>query len=326
MDLILEAMRLPWPPNWAEVFGRAAPLVVEIGFGNGEFLADLARQSPDINFVGIERAQDPIRWAESRVGGLENVRLVWSDAHMALHALFEPASVQAFHLNFSDPWTKKRHHERRLINADFLKVLATRLVRGGWVYLATDIAQYAGEIGLALGQTAGLKNAYASPWMSERDNPSVRTSYERKAIAVNRPRHYFKWFRTDAPLPPSPVLTEELPMPNARLILPFGLEHVLQNFPRETFRHEERVIRLYAIYQNPHHPKLLIEVLLEEPLFSQRLMIELVAREGEENEFLLRFSPIGYPRATRGVHEALVDVMNWLVGLGAEVLDGSFRH
>jgi tRNA (guanine-N7-)-methyltransferase len=328
MDVMFSytAMHLPWPVDWSSLFGRVAPLVLEIGFGNGKFLADLAQQHPDWNLVGIERAHDPLKWTEALIAkrALTNVRLINGDALMSLHCLFEPASLSQIHLNFSDPWPKKRHHERRVINPRFLQALASRLALGAEVLIATDIEQYAGEIGVALSQTQGLKNAYASPWMMQRENPSVITAYEAKAINEGRPCHYFKYRRTAETLPLLPVYTE-FPMPNVHLQLPFSLEKALHAFEGQLYRHEDRIVKTISAYQEAKRPTLLFEVQVEEALFSQHLAIRLSQRS--DGSYLLAPSPLGYPRATRGVQDAVFYLAEWLVNLevGAQVLEGAIK-
>jgi tRNA (guanine-N7-)-methyltransferase len=127
------------------VFERQAPLVVEIGFGNGQALAWMAANEPDKNFVGIE-VHEPgvgrlLRSVEE--AGLDNVRVCMRDAVEVLREQGLPASLGEVRIYFPDPWPKKRHHKRRLIQPPFLELLATRLVPGGRLHLATDWAPYA---------------------------------------------------------------------------------------------------------------------------------------------------------------------------------------
>jgi tRNA (guanine-N7-)-methyltransferase len=309
-------MALPWPPNWDTLFGRPAPLVVEVGFGNGYFLADLALHHPGLNVVGIERAHSPMTWTESRVQRkkLENVRLVFGEALMSLRCLFPPNSVEAFHINFSDPWPKKKHHKRRLITQEFLETVASRLKPGGNLYIATDILQYAGEIGLALSSTPGLKNAYPSPWMVEREDTRIRTWYERQAIAAGRSSHYFKWRRTESAVL-HPLIPQEEVMPNARLHLPYPIETAAEQFQPMTVIHGDRVVNVARVYQQYGKPHLMFETYIEEALFNQRLALTLETRP---NETLLNLGHLGYPRATRGVHDAAALLMGWLISLHPE--------
>ncbi|QOC22973.1 tRNA (guanosine(46)-N7)-methyltransferase TrmB [Wenzhouxiangella sp. AB-CW3] len=126
-------------------FERDAPLVVEIGFGNGQALAWMAANEPDKNFVGIE-VHEPgvgrlLRSVESK--GLGNVRVAMRDAVEVLREQCLPESLDEVRIYFPDPWPKKRHHKRRLIQPPFLELLASRMVDGGILHLATDWAPYA---------------------------------------------------------------------------------------------------------------------------------------------------------------------------------------
>ncbi|MFP4323127.1 MAG: tRNA (guanosine(46)-N7)-methyltransferase TrmB [Anaerolineales bacterium] len=317
-QLSLHALALPWPPDWPHVFGRTAPLVLEIGFGHARFLTDLARQHPGWNLIGLERAHAPLAWAEETLQkqSLPNIRLVNGEGLMALHCLFEPASLARVYINFSDPWHKKRHRKRRLITPEFLATLATRLQPGGDVYIATDIAQYAGEIGLALARTPGLRNAYPTPWMSQREG-GVLTHYERKALREGRPCHYFRYVRDAKPLPALPVY-EELAMPNATLHLPLDADAIGAAFEPHSLqtRQGERISKVMHVYQEPDQAVLMFETVIEEPLFSQRLMLKLLRHAS--GEWGLGAGAVGYPRATAGLHDAVRLLVDWLVSLHPE--------
>lgn len=136
------------PPDCVDLrtaFEDHAPLVVEIGFGNGEALAWMAGNEPDKHFVGIE-VHEPgvgrlLRALEA--DDLGNVRVAMRDAVEVLETQVVPASIDEFRIYFPDPWPKKRHHKRRLIQPGFLGLLADRLRPGGRLHLATDWAPYA---------------------------------------------------------------------------------------------------------------------------------------------------------------------------------------
>jgi len=312
-------MSLDWPPNWDAIFGRQAPLIVELGFGNGQFLVGLAQQFPDYNIIGIERAHKPLQWAENLIEKkkLTNVRIIQGDAMMSAMCLLTPASVHAFHLNFSDPWFKTRHHNRRMVNEQITPLLANRLVTGGHLFIATDIEPYAEQINETLHQTAGIQSAYVGDYRTEREDPYVRTHYEKKARRIGRTCFYFKYVRDETPLTIDQY--KELEMPNAVLSIPddLSLEDIAQQFEEKTFRHDDRTAKLFAIYQHPKRPILLFEVILNEPMFQQQLMIALKKRDG--GDYVLKLSTVGYPRATRSVHDAVHHIVEWLTSLHPDV-------
>jgi len=130
------------------VFGRDAPLVVEIGFGNGDSLVQQALQHPECNFLGIEVHVPGVGHCllAARDAGLTNLRLISHDAIEVLKQMIPAASISRLNLYFADPWPKKRHHKRRIVQPDFLQLVADRLGEHGRFHLATDWANYAEHI------------------------------------------------------------------------------------------------------------------------------------------------------------------------------------
>jgi tRNA (guanine-N7-)-methyltransferase len=131
-----------------QAFGRSAPLIVEIGFGMGQATADIAAAQPDVNFLGLEVHEPGVGALLKRIGedGLANVRIVQHDAVEVLQHMIAPASLAAVHVFFPDPWHKKRHHKRRLIQPPFVALLASRLPQGGVLHCATDWQPYAEQM------------------------------------------------------------------------------------------------------------------------------------------------------------------------------------
>ena len=129
----------------AAVFGRRAPMMVEIGFGRGDALLDAAAARPDRDHVGIEVHAPGIGYLLARVHerGLENVRVLFGDAREALRHRFGEGSLDEIRLYFPDPWPKSRHHKRRLVQPEFAALAASRLRPGGRILAATDDEDYA---------------------------------------------------------------------------------------------------------------------------------------------------------------------------------------
>lgn len=146
LDELLPRYQLPPDlDHLCAAFDRAQPLVVEIGFGNGEALAWMAAYEPDSNFVGIE-VHEPgvgrlLRRLESE--SLDNVRVAMRDAVDVLRDQARSGSIDALRIYFPDPWPKKRHHKRRLVQPAFLELAADRIRTGGLLHLATDWQPYA---------------------------------------------------------------------------------------------------------------------------------------------------------------------------------------
>ena len=171
------------------MFGRAAPLAVEIGFGMGSATAAIAAAAPHVDFVGIEVHPPGVGALLQRIdeGGLENVRIVQHDAVEVLESMIAPASLAAIHIFFPDPWHKKRHHKRRLIQAPFVRLLASRLAPGATLHCATDWQPYAEQMLAVLAAEPTLVNA-AGAGFAPRPPSRPLTKFEQRGAIDARPR------------------------------------------------------------------------------------------------------------------------------------------
>jgi tRNA (guanine-N7-)-methyltransferase len=160
------------PLDLGHVFGRTAPRVLEIGFGMGDATAQVAAAQPGTDFIGIEVHEPGVGALLKQVGerGLTNVRIVQHDAVEVLRQMIAPAALAGVHLWFPDPWHKKRHHKRRLVQGALVAELLTRLAPGGYLHCATDWEPYAQQMlevlsaEPALANTAGSGYAAKPPW------------------------------------------------------------------------------------------------------------------------------------------------------------------
>ena len=152
----------PEPLDFAAVFGRVAPVVLEIGFGMGETTAAIAQARPDVDFLGVEVFAAGVGALARRIDALRlsNLRIVQHDAVEVLRDMIAPASLAGVHVFFPDPWPKARHHKRRLIAPAFVSTLATRLVPGGYLHCATDWQHYAEQMLAVLAAEPGLVNLH----------------------------------------------------------------------------------------------------------------------------------------------------------------------
>jgi tRNA (guanine-N7-)-methyltransferase len=130
------------------IFGNDNPLIIEIGFGMGTSTERIATQMPLANFIGIEVFLGGFSKLLARVGRqqLPNIKLMRFDAVEVLETMILDSSVSGFHIFFPDPWPKKKHHKRRLLQEPFAQLLATKLVPGGYIYCVTDWEEYAEQI------------------------------------------------------------------------------------------------------------------------------------------------------------------------------------
>jgi tRNA (guanine-N7-)-methyltransferase len=178
------------PLDFAQIFGRSSPVAIEIGSGKGTFLVDQARAQPQVSFVGIEWARKYYRHAVDRVGrwGLTNVRLLRADAATFLRDFVPDGSVDCFHIYFPDPWPKKRHHKRRLLQVANVEILLRCLKPGGEIRIATDHKDYFDQIRQVMaGFSDRLQEIEFPRPAGARDNELTGTNYERKYVKTNRP-------------------------------------------------------------------------------------------------------------------------------------------
>ena len=130
----------------AELFGRSAPLHVDLGCGDGSFLCEMARQFPKRNFLGIERLTKRVEKVRRKAEKIENVRVLRADTLFAVRYLLPKNSVETFYLLFPDPWPKRRHQFRRTFTRDFLEAIAAALEKHGILRVATDQLDYFHQI------------------------------------------------------------------------------------------------------------------------------------------------------------------------------------
>jgi tRNA (guanine-N7-)-methyltransferase len=172
-------------------------MVVEVGFGRGEFLLELAAVSPKVAFVGIEVSFKRTLKMARKVAraGLRNVRLIEGPAEGSFRELFPENSLAAIWINFSDPWPKDRHAHRRVIQPPFVATAASRLAADGALYVATDDVTYAHQIDEVLAAESKLVNRYApQPYLPEVAG-RIKTGYEVQWLAEGRPMHFFSYGR-----------------------------------------------------------------------------------------------------------------------------------
>lgn len=170
--------------DFTEDFGRQAPLVVEIGFGMGDATAQIAAARPDTNFLGIEVHPPGVGALLQRIEerGLANVRIVQHDAVEVLERMVTPATLAGVHVFFPDPWHKKRHHKRRLIQPPFVALLASRLAPGGYLHCATDWEPYAQQMLEVLAAEPALKNRFAD--YAPRPDYRPLTKFENRGLKL----------------------------------------------------------------------------------------------------------------------------------------------
>ena len=166
------------------LFGRTAPKILEIGFGMGETTATIARSHPQIDYLAVEVHTPGVGSLLKLIAELDlrNVRIVQHDAVEVLTHMIAPAALAGVHVFFPDPWPKKRHHKRRLIQPALVALLASRIEGGGYLHLATDWEEYAEQMLQVLGGEPTLQNA--ADGFSPRPESRPLTKFESRGLKL----------------------------------------------------------------------------------------------------------------------------------------------
>ena len=295
-------------------FGRRAPLVVEIGFGNGGFFRDLARDHPDWNLLCVEIAAASITRGVGMIRreGLENVRVFCGDGRFVVRDLVGPGQLHRGYLNFPDPWPKERHQHRRLLQSPFFRLLSTRLdPDAGEFWFTTDHEEYfafaleqARETGLFEIDTgtppeAALRTKYAQRWQEQR-----------KTI-------HHAIFRPSAVDPdPHESRLEVVEVPHARLS---GELDAVGVFAKQTHREDHGTVVLLDCARTLDGSRLLFTAIADESDLRQDLLIE--ARRAGSGAIYVELLAFGRPATMRLTRAAVTRVADWLETQGLRRVD-----
>jgi len=167
-------------------FNRHAPTTLEIGFGNGDSLAQMAKESPERNFFGIEVHRPGVGHLLHLVGEYElsNVRVMHHDAVEIINNMIPNGSLDRIQIYFPDPWHKTRHNKRRIVQPEFVALLATKLQQGGVLHLATDWQHYAQQMLRVMTAAPDYKNQTAGGGYAERPEYRPMTKFEKRGIKL----------------------------------------------------------------------------------------------------------------------------------------------
>lgn len=318
---------LPWPLPWEQIFGRRAPLALEIGFGNGAFLEEQALAHPERDHVGVEVSWTAATHLFRRIHkrGLTNVRVLVADADVVLGLLFAPASIDEVFVNHPCPWPKARHEERRLIRPPFVSLMANRMKPGAPFLLVTDHDDYAAWATEVLEGQDALTSRHATTEITSIPGRTP-TKYERKALDRGESIHYFEWKKVrepdSVPAQPQhdPYFAEEPSLGSAEetdsmptVVLSGGPadEVMFDGYTPSTYQKTHAgvhtVVKLDAIYKELGRPVWLIDTLVLEDKLRQEFALQVVRLPSKE--LLIKLAAPGRPHPTHGAKRAV-----WLLG------------
>jgi len=178
---------------WGDGFPKPLRPVVDVGFGRGEFSLALAEKAPETPFLAVEYSAKRVHKMARRLARTElrNLRLVHGRAELVIGEHLPDACIRQFWVNFPDPWPKKRHHRRRVIQPPFVRELVRSLAAGGVLNVATDHEAYATHVHQVLSAEPGLENLYAPDAFRAEAPDRTPTAYEMEWRALGRPFHFF---------------------------------------------------------------------------------------------------------------------------------------
>lgn len=312
---------LPWrryrfPLEWSQHLPASGPLHLEVGFGDGRYTVRRAEAAPDERFVGLEISSASLQRGlhNVRKRGLTNVKLLKAGATFAVQHLFASASLTSLTVNFPDPWPKERHEKNRLLQADFFKLAASRLVPGGAVLLATDHPEYL-AFARAEGERSGLFTLEAA------DPPAAvfETKYALKWKTLGKPLYYQVFRYTGRPAPAYPSLERDAVMPHALLsgTLPAGV-----TFSKQVTPYEDGHVILHEVARSINETageKWLVRATVEEAELRQQVLVSVRGRS--KGGLIVGLEPFGDPVVTPAARGAVHAVTEWLLtlpGVGLE--------
>ena len=301
-----------WPIDWESLFGRPGPLAIEIGFGNGSFLAEYAGSHPEANLVGVEISWESVKRLIKRLtkSGTPNVRVLDADGKLVLEKLVAAGSVDQLFLNHPDPWNKARHFKRVLIRPEFVSLVASRLAPGGTMTIATDHEKYAEWIASVLEGQKALESCFPTTMVHALEGRTP-TKYEKRFLDAGQPIYYFVWRKPEAasgsPHGQSTPIERAGEMPNVLFEAREKAHDLLEGFAldtvQESYEGVTAIIKFIRVYQQLGTDEHFVETLVKEGNLSQQFGI--LVQNRLDNRVIVKLTSLGYPRATHGVKRAV---------------------
>lgn len=285
------------PVDWTRRFGREAPLEVEIGFGNGEYLAKHAQDNPERNFVGIEVGWGGVRRTLRKISkaGLTNVRLLLADSRLVFQYLLAPASLQRVYSLFPMPWPKEHHVKHRVFSHQFLRLLNNRLVAGGEARIVTDFEPYARWVKEQVPDSGFIMDVTLT-------HPSFDTKYERKWCEQGQ-ETFFEIRLVKQQHQLDRAVKEEQPVKT------YCVDHFDPDHFDPVSDHGEVVVEFKDYLYDPARKKAMTRAVVVEDELTQHVWIEIARGEAQ---WFIHLAPgccavpsVGVQRAVDLVYEAV---------------------
>ena len=315
-DIVLHRGDLGVQIDPARLFERAGPLVLEVGFGDGTFLVHLAEAHPAWNLLGAEVSLGSVSRAFRRLRrhGHRQARLYRGDAQFLVRDVLPPGSLHRIYVNFPDPWPKKKHRDRRLLQTSFFRLTASRLEDGGALLFTSDHEEY---FAFALAQAAAT-----GLFAVEQKTPppaTLTTKYARKWQAQDKRIQHAVFTRTAPPDEhPSPIIETCDAMHHA--IFEGDLPD-LDAFEKQVHAFDQNHVILLEAFRSVNDGGLLFVARIEEPDLTQEVLLEV---RPSDDQYVVGIKPWGQPLVTRGTREAVGVAARWLEAHGMEQVHRSY--
>jgi len=298
------SMVLPIKPS--SLFGEEDDVFLEVGFGNGEFLVEMAETNPKKAFIGLELSLISLVKVQKQLykRGLENVRVILVDARFGTKELFYKESFSGFYMNFPCPWPKKGHARKRLNDKHFLNNIAALLKRDGFFQLYTDDEAFAADF---------MKSADATGCFKEIElikNPDagVNTRYEQKWKRENRDIFRVRGKKVLSPNIERYCGGDEMPH---RLVNGGINEDALKLITNKHFKGSNTTYVYKNIYQDMFNHRYLVETIAVDGDFEQKFYIE-IKKKPDKEAWIVRLNGHGLPYRTKAVKEAVFNLAEML--------------
>ncbi len=307
--MIIKPGQLTLPLDSTDVFGRSGPLVLEVGFGDGRYLAHLSHEHPDWNLFGVEVSMGSIWRAYRRMKRehISNVRLYHGDARFIFRDILPPRAVRAIYVNFPDPWPRRRNLENRLLQEPFFELASTRLEEEGILSLTTDHEDYF-HFAITEANKTGL-------YQVEKGTPPEATLHTKYALKWRDQdkKIYHVLFRKTGEASFQPGIIQTVEMQHA--VLTGDLESI-GSFSKHVRAFDGGHVIVLDAFRELSSDGLLFKVIVEETDLRQEVLIQAWQKK---DGIYVGLQPFGDPLATKGVKEAVWAVAEWLVDQGLQL-------
>jgi len=291
------------PVDWSTVFGNNKNIIVEIGFGGGEFLQSIATKYPDKNFVGFEVSITSMKKAHKRIEDLDNVRLVITDARFGMREFFAPKSVEKVIMNFPIPWDKKSHERRRVIVPEFFETLSNVLVDGGTFELATDVEWYAKQ---TMETAVGL--GFEVLQFVENPNREIKTRYEQKWIKYGR-NIYSLVLKKVRHIEIERLIGGKHEMPHTKGLFEEERIPLLQG---KVFKEKNKVLVIKGIYKSTQNDAYIIKVISSDGEYQQHYYLVAYPEEPGSRQWIIKLDSASNPYRTPAVKWSVLAIADFL--------------